>query len=474
MYMCPFSGCVELLNGKIPDIHIQLDEKDYLDMRTLTIEKVNEFRENGPATACKYCDECTLALYWTKNKYRDKKTYEQYDCLDLFLNDYDRYSDEINGNELLKKFLEKNFIEGNKMIERIDPAFSTEKGLGETSRFAGNVDIIVPIHKTTPELLDQLEKTLLVQTIIKSCHVYIVCDDSEFARDIFKKFYNRDDLYITLLKTPQRSGPGVARQLAIDNSFNPYIFFLDADDKLIDQKMLENMYKIAVSKHIDVVSGITRITDTSGYEETGEYIWDPTARDNHDSHCLLYSRQFLENNNIRFNNYFFNEDADWNYQVTAANPTVWLYKKPSYEYIKNLPTSIGHEYNIYDMALYRILLNMKKPSYRSINELWFDLLLGNVIPTCASLTPEDFDILFTFTLYFGSKLYQTLTEDEKNQINVPLDYQNIILDKIRNNDIVSVINDEVYEEEDMKQFILQYIQTSNFKDNIYENLKEWL
>ena len=139
-----------------------------------------------------------------------------------------------------------------------------------------------------------------------------------------------------------------------------------------------------------------------------------------------------------------------------------------------MPTSIGHEYNIYDMALYRILLNMKKPSYRSINELWFDLLLGNVIPTCASLTHEDFDILFTFTLYFGSKLYQTLTEDEKNQINVPLDYQNIILDKIRNNDIVSVINDEVYEEEDMKQFILQYIQTSNFKDNIYENLKEWL
>ena len=32
--MCPFSGCVELLNGKIPDVHIQLDEKDYLDMRT--------------------------------------------------------------------------------------------------------------------------------------------------------------------------------------------------------------------------------------------------------------------------------------------------------------------------------------------------------------------------------------------------------------------------------------------------------
>ena len=79
-------------------------------MRTLTIEKVNEFRENGPATACKYCDECTLALYWTKNKYTDKKTYESYDCLDLFLNDYDRYDDEINGNELLKKFLEKNLV----------------------------------------------------------------------------------------------------------------------------------------------------------------------------------------------------------------------------------------------------------------------------------------------------------------------------------------------------------------------------
>ena len=46
--------------------------------------------------------------------------------------------------------------------------------------------------------------------------------------------------------------------------------------------MLENMYKIAVSKHIDVVSGITRITDTSGYDETGEYIWDPTACDNHE------------------------------------------------------------------------------------------------------------------------------------------------------------------------------------------------
>ena len=48
MYMCPFSGCVELLNGKIPGVHIQLDEKDYLDMRTLTIEKVKPTDKKYP------------------------------------------------------------------------------------------------------------------------------------------------------------------------------------------------------------------------------------------------------------------------------------------------------------------------------------------------------------------------------------------------------------------------------------------
>jgi glycosyltransferase involved in cell wall biosynthesis len=47
------------------------------------------------------------------------------------------------------------------------------------------------------------------------------------------------------LKLKINSGPGVARNLGINESFSKYIYFLDSDDFLLNPCLLEDLYNLA-------------------------------------------------------------------------------------------------------------------------------------------------------------------------------------------------------------------------------------
>ena len=48
--------------------------------------------------------------------------------------------------------------------------------------------------------------------------------------------------YFESIRNKENSGPGVCRNVGLNHSSNPYIFFIDSDDTLINYRSLENLF----------------------------------------------------------------------------------------------------------------------------------------------------------------------------------------------------------------------------------------
>ena len=158
------------------------------------------------------------------------------------------------------------------------------------------IDIIIPaynaqktIKKTLASIAMQSIKDIIKVTIVNDCSKK---DYSEII-EMFKSIIN-----ITEIKMDKNSGPGVCRQKGIDNTTNPYIMFVDADDLLYDCYSVERLYR--AMKNNNYVVG------TMMDEDKGKYsYWK-----NHTGclHAKMYRRKHLEKEKIRFNNTRQSED----------------------------------------------------------------------------------------------------------------------------------------------------------------------
>jgi len=164
------------------------------------------------------------------------------------------------------------------------------------------IDVIIPAynaHKTICETLF----SIVMQSVRDKLNVYIVndCSDTDYKKEV-KKFSKV--LNIKEVKTKKNSGPGVARQLGIDSSYSPYIVFIDADDVFYNYMSIETLYNSITSRDCDIVSGtFIEEVDDIVYAHSNDEIW---------MHGKIYRRKFLEDNNIRFNDTYANEDAGFN------------------------------------------------------------------------------------------------------------------------------------------------------------------
>ena len=115
------------------------------------------------------------------------------------------------------------------------------------------IDIIIPVYEARKFLnraLDSIKK----QTISNLIYVTIVDDGSkEKYDDILKKYTLA--LNIQLIKLPKNKGQGYAKQYGIKKTENPYLFFMDADDILINNKALELLLNEMLQNNYDIVAG---------------------------------------------------------------------------------------------------------------------------------------------------------------------------------------------------------------------------
>ena len=183
------------------------------------------------------------------------------------------------------------------------------------------IDIIIPAYNAQSTIKRTLA-SIAMQSIKDKIKVTIVndCSKKDYSEiiEIFKSI-----IKISEIKMDKNSGPGACRQRGIDNTINPYIMFVDADDLLYDCYSVERLYR--AMKNNNYVVGI--MMD----ENKGKYsYWN-----NHTGclHAKMYRRKHLEKENIRFNNTRQSEDYSFHSlnilstkKQTCIKDVVYLYK----------------------------------------------------------------------------------------------------------------------------------------------------
>ena len=182
--------------------------------------------------------------------------------------------------------------------------------------------IIIPAYNARNTIYKTLD-SIKIQKNISSFVVVIVRDTGEVYDDIvneYKKFYN-----IRTIDMPENGGPGLARQYGIDNTDSEYIVFIDADDYFYDENSLFNL--MDGIKNADLGVGNFRYErDNEVTIKQKNFVW---------LHGKIYRRQFLLDNNIRFNDTRANEDNGFNRLILFHKPNIVFIDKLVYVYSEN-------------------------------------------------------------------------------------------------------------------------------------------
>ena len=187
------------------------------------------------------------------------------------------------------------------------------------------IDIIIPAYKAHNTLLKTLLSIAVQQnannikvTIINDC-----CPEGDY-QDIIKHVSDLIDIQEIVLE--KNSGPGVARQVGIDKTSNPYIMFVDADDLLAQPYAVVNLLKdlkssdtgrICTGAFIEKAviqcpsEDITKQPEVIGIGDI------PHSEDMTWCFGKIYERAFLEKYDIKFPPTRGNEDTAFNFMCTS-------------------------------------------------------------------------------------------------------------------------------------------------------------
>ena len=201
-----------------------------------------------------------------------------------------------------------------------------------------DLSIIIPaynakntIETTLNSIKNQKLSILFEVVIVNDCSNY---NYKEYI-DKYNKYFN-----IREINTKVNSGPGVSRQLGIDNTRSKYILFIDSDDCFYNEKSISKMYNNIKKENYDLLIGNfimkTGLIDKKMYKDL---IW---------LHGKMYKRSFLEKYNIKFNDTRANEDNGFNRLILFMNPKIIYLNEFVYIYNNNINSITRKDNNLYD------------------------------------------------------------------------------------------------------------------------------
>ena len=160
------------------------------------------------------------------------------------------------------------------------------------------LDIIIPTYNDKKGLI----RTLNSIPEHDDVNITVIDDASSipYLQEVKKLFP-----YVTYYQRTRNEGPGMARQLGIDMTFNPYIMFIDSDDYLLPGAidLILNMFKTNTMPDVYNWRWLN--------EETNQFSgkWNPLMHGN------VYRREFLQLYNIEFckEGSYLNEDVGFNH-----------------------------------------------------------------------------------------------------------------------------------------------------------------
>ena len=225
------------------------------------------------------------------------------------------------------------------------------------------IDIIIPTYNAK-KTLDRTLSSIAIQKNIKDANIYLVNDASDYDYkeyiEYYSKFFNIKEITLQ-----ENKGPGVARRVGLENSSNPYIIFIDSDDYFYSTTSIEALYNKIIETNSDmVISDFLYERDNEKVVKTYNTVW---------LHGKIYKREFLEKNNITFNDTRANEDNGFNRLIFLSDSKTTYYPITTYVYFENensITRKNNRAYRLDGLEGYTYNLNwaMKKALERNLNK----------------------------------------------------------------------------------------------------------
>ena len=317
--------------------------------------------------------------------------------------------------------------------------------------------VIIPAYNAKKTIKRALY-SIATQSILKhmKLNVYIVNDGSDYDYkeivDIYKKYYN-----IYELKTKNNMGAGLARQYGIEHSKGEYIVFLDADDYFATVESLDTLYKEITQKKLDLV--ISEL-----YKEKNgilEYNYKSMTY----LHGEIFSREFIEKNQLCFSKTRYNEDVGFNLLTYLHSPKLSFISDITYIYTYN------------QESLTKI--NYKDYQYFGLKDLCYNIFWATSIAMKKNIDITKFSsdyLEYMILMYFAYCEYKDSTYDANKLLSwskwIKDIYDKYCLKYLSNSEISQAIKkrNEIYAEYENKNIqmtipyneFLNMVERSNY------------
>lgn len=194
------------------------------------------------------------------------------------------------------------------------------------------VSIIVPVYNAETYLPEMLES--VISQKYSDWEMLLIDNCSEDGSLEVCRAYERKDLRICVIEEKER-GISTARNCGLQAAQGDYIMFIDADDFLPDDQVLERFVTTMQCQNADIVVGnYARLWNKRRLHAASHTVFSGEDQDSEDFRFQgffsvgtlsyvwgkLYRRQFLVENKIAFENVSYAEDKLFNIQCYLCNP----------------------------------------------------------------------------------------------------------------------------------------------------------
>lgn len=191
------------------------------------------------------------------------------------------------------------------------------------------ITVGVPVYKAK-STISKLLSSVLIQTICDDISIILANDhpDDNGKYEYIKKLYPTLD--ITILDCDKNTGPGLARQRALDACKTEWITFMDADDIFINPFALENLYNNITPSCIEVQGpffqevqeGFLNASERMQLMQNNMSIPPRIMPRNDTAHPWVFGRlynvTFLRQQGIKFSQLRAMEDGEFNWKIRMS------------------------------------------------------------------------------------------------------------------------------------------------------------
>lgn len=245
----------------------------------------------------------------------------------------------------------------------------------------GLISVIIPVYKVEAYIQDCI-RSLVIQSY-KNFEVILV-DDAGGDRSInlaITELINSDISWRVIYNSCNR-GLSYSRNIGVENARGEYLYFLDSDD-YIDADCLMNLYEEILSSGADMVYG------SIAYDINGSLKSSPWMFNDREFSSMipmhlyvtqkafvmawnrLISKQFYDQARVSFIDGIVHEDEPWSFSLIIRAKKISFVKQITYYYRKHNASITSQPLNEYRLkSFFCHLDNCSKETYRF--KLWED------------------------------------------------------------------------------------------------------